>query len=629
MPNVNYKFDGYNYIGPADSMKTQDDYQFNHKYYDDLISNHKYTAAADYLENFTFEDEDKQNELYNSIDVLRNQGRKTEYLYHKAKQTPGGQTQIDGAEFYEAFFNGTTDKLSESNNFVRAFRKFKDNFGVDSFRDRSNIKDSAIELSITFKPKERSYFGIDKLAADNPANIQAFYDVFGGNAEMLAKAGVQLTQENDGSTTLRFAKNNKLANRILYATGKIMPNEATGINLDGTENFPIIQGYDASGNRTDIKTNNVGESQRLILGSSGDTRRNIRAFARLIDAARQHKDEFFKNTDKNNPDIISSTLLYGYLDDDLEAQRQQMLAGTLQTGQYNANKSDYTKNLENLIKGANWEAFDMFSDYQNDEDEAHTLMPKDGLQKQYLKERVLAAMDKNDASIQIAQDNDGQFGLYFTISPQTDTSKNAKDYIKEGSLTIFVPGLLADEIQKKVNANTKFRAMKEVNDMEHYGYNYTDKFGNLYTTNQELISTYFDAYAVIRDKNGNLNSISKEGLIRAINRDNMMTDAVRGIRRKYLNANGNLINYPTLQKEVKHFAIVAGNDMYDLPPLQNYAVFGDGEFTPDSVETEKALQARLGEYKGSVNAAEYARVEDIYNIYRYIMSALSSYTIEK
>lgn len=640
MPNVNYKFNGYNYIGPADETKTKDDYQFNHKYYDDLISNHQYTAAADYLENFTFEDEDKQNELYNSIDILRNQGRKTEYLYHKAKQSPEGQRSIDGAEFYESFLSGTTDKLSESNEYVRAFRKFKDSFGVDSFRDKSNIKDSATELSITFKPKERSYFGIDRLAADNPANIQAFYDTLGGNAEMLLDAGVQLTQEKDGSTTLRFAKNNRLANRILYATGKIMPNEITGVNLDGTDNFPIIHGYDANGNLTNGKTNNVSksqrliigsaESQRLIVGSSDDSWRSLRSLARLVDSAKSDKHTFFKDTDAENPNMITSTLIYGYLDDDLEAQRQAMLAGTLSTSQYSSNKTEYTRILENKIKGANWESFDIYSDYQNEKDDAHTLIPQKGLAKPYIKDLVLAAMDKNTAAIQIGQDADGQFGLYFTISPQTDTSKDAKDYIKQGSTTVFVPGLLTDEIQKLVNANTRFRAMKEVNDMEHYGYSYTDKFGNLYTTNQELVSQFFKSYGAIRDKDGYVNPIyDKNQIIKAINRDNMITDAIRSIRRKYLNANGNITDYDRLQRDIKKFAIVAGNDMYDLPNLNDYSVFGDSEFTPDSVETEKALQAMLGKYKGSVNSSEYARVEDIYNIYRYIMSALSGYKVEE
>ena len=172
--------------------------QFNDDYFNQLISNRQYEDAANYANQFHFNDPKMQRAHLNDIANLRRNGRILASCYNKIHDT---QT-LNKVEFFDkVFVNGGLETLENNeyaNKFIEAKRKLGSfSGGITAETDNKGVNiyyksQEATKLEVTFQPKVQKFLGIDWLAKDNDKNIDNFYIQSGLNERALKEADAAL-----------------------------------------------------------------------------------------------------------------------------------------------------------------------------------------------------------------------------------------------------------------------------------------------------------------------------------------------------------------------------------------------------------------------------------------------------
>ena len=579
-------------------------YAFDETKFNNLIANRQYNDAADYAAQFHFSDPKVQKEHENDIINLRREGRVLGAIYGKIHN----DIDLKKVEFYDkVFVDGGLEQLNTSNKNASDYNEYAEQFidykrKLGSTIENGEIKDEATRLSITFEPeKQYGIFGIDWLAKDNKNNIDNFYAQSGLNEQQLKAAGVKIIHK-DNKTTLDFDKSNKLANQIIFNLPKDSRRMGdTPLRTSG-KNVSIV-GYTAKGESI-IDKRNESIANLFTL----DYNRNFENIQNLINSAKTAKESYFKKNDLDTKQYSST--VGPMISDELSSLREALNNGQITDTQYNNQARAMAPHVFSAIYTLGSSNYEMYTNNFNDEDTDETLVSVENKDRAELT-KLINNYDPKDIDVSAMVSN-GKIGTLITLEGtgnETESDKNDGRRIQ-----IFVPGLLQEEAQAKINRNTSTRAVQELNSMIDWGYSYKLRNGSEIGVNNKGQFT--------KDKE----VIDKQSAIQEINKDMIMEESLANLKFQYMNPDGDITNNLKYEEMAKLLAMNTVSDVY-----------GDIKLNIDYNSSKVALSDKFGNiynpddiFDRKINENEtqyevYDRLNEIYAIYNELMNELNFY----
>ena len=577
------KADGIIYQGTPGATATGK-WAFDENKFNQLISNRQYNDAADYAAQFHFNDPETQKAHENDIINLRRNGRVLGAIYGRV-QDPTDLSKITFAD--NVFVDGGLE-ISGNNDLNTAFENIKSKIG-STVDENGNIVNEATTLEITFEPKINKLFGIDLLMPDNDNNIENFYKNSGLNINTLRDNGVQVINK-DGRTILRFDKSNPLANKILYKTPIVLNTTFGDLDRPMLANKPTkIIGY-----------NKKGE----VTGETDD----LREFDSFIKDAITTKEKYFEDFDLTYKDYSSS--IGPMISDELSSLKAMLNSGQIDDTQYNRQAKAIAPHIFSAINTLGSSNYEMYTNYLNEKPTDETLVPVENKDRANLANLISSYAPKDiDVSAMVSN---GKIGTLITLEGtgnETESDKNDGRRIQ-----IFVPGLLQEEAQAKINRNTSTRAAQEINSMIDWGYSYKLRNGSEIGVNNKGQFT--------KDKE----VIDKQSAIQEINKDMIMEESLANLKFQYMNSDGNITDNLKYEEMAKLLAMNTVSDVY-----------GDIKLNIDYNNSKVALSDKFGNiynpddiFNRKINENEtqyevYDRLNEIYAIYNELMNELNFY----
>lgn len=593
-------FNGYSYIGDDKPNTTEQGYDFNPSEYDKLRANRQYLDAANYLKNYHFDDPRLQQEHENNILNLEREGRKVSGMFKNMLAndkesnyainfatnvfTGGGLNLVETGDYGKEFFKakesiGSANRKAQSTisseylsnlnakqkglSILKNMIGNKDNY-LDSWLSNgflpsrsmrgdnnsdAKMTDNADVLAVTFSPKGSTIFG-------NEWDINYFYDKIGLGAEDLKNNGIEITHK-DGKTTLKFHKSNNLANKILYN----LPNKLDeNIILPDFNDFPLIEGYSSDG--------------KLLSSMNSNKDASLVKLKRLIDKANGVRDSFLIHSSETTKDY--STVVCPFISDELMQLQEQNLTDD----EYSKRAKLVAPKIYSAIRSMSSSSYRMYSDINNKNLTDETLMPMDNKDRALIVNNLFSSTPDKNMQIDAMICN-GEVGALITINAIGEDSKNIsednKTSAKRSRIQVFVPGLLTEECQARINKDTNSRAIQEINSMMDYNYDYD----------------LFTGGTISRNINGQFTKdnavITKSEAIKEINKSMMLQSANHYMKFKYMNKDGNFTD-DTLSyfSDCKNFACKAIQELY--PELR----VGSDTTTGEIIVTDKYGNSYLG-----------------------------------
>ena len=577
------KADGIIYQGTPGATATGK-WAFDENKFNQLISNRQYNDAADYAAQFHFNDPETQKAHENDIINLRRNGRVLGAIYGRV-QDPTDLSKITFAD--NVFVDGGLER-SGNNDLNTAFENIKSKIG-STVDENGNVVNEASTLEIIFEPKKNKLLGIDWLMPDNDNNIENFYKNSGLNVNTLRDNGVQVINK-DGRTILRFDKSNPLANKILYKTPVVLNTAFGDLDRHILANKPTkIIGY-----------NKKGE----VTGETDD----LREFDSFIKDAITTKEKYFEDFDLTYKDYSSS--IGPMISDELSSLKAMLNSGQIDDTQYNRQAKAIAPHIFSAINTLGSSNYEMYTNYLNEEPTDETLVPVENKDRANLANLISSYAPKDiDVSAMVSN---GKIGTLITLEGtgnETESDKNDGRRIQ-----IFVPGLLQEEAQAKINSNTSTRAVQELNSMIDWGYSYKLRNGSEIGVNNKGQFT--------KDKE----VIDKQSAIQEINKDMIMEESLANLKFQYMNSDSNITNNLKYEEMAKLLAINTVSDVY-----------GDIKLNIDYNNSKVALSDKFGNiynpddiFNRKINENEtqyevYDRLNEIYAIYNELMNELNFY----
>lgn len=578
-----------------------DQFIFDANKFNSLIANRQYEDAANYAAMYHFNDPATQRAHESDIANLRREGRVLGAIYSRIDID-----KLPQIEFYDkVFVDGGLETLS-NNQYVEKFAQYKKDLGSVQYGIFGSKRKEATKLSITFAPETQKLLGIDWLMPDNANNIDNFYKTSGLNEQQLRAQGVEIITK-DGATTLRFAKSNALANKILV--------NLPGASKKGRGDTPMFNGnIDVAITGLDDKNNVVGHNN------------NTAKLKALVDAAKSEKDKYFQMTNMTTKDYSST--IGPAIDDNLEALQAAYASGQIDETTFNKERKLQAGYIEQAIKSMGSGNYEMYTNGWNENGTDETLVSADNKQRGEII-NFLSSADPKHTHFN-AMISNGKIGTLITVDAEGLTTDQKKDVSDESTIDemnngrrfqIFVPGLMAEQAQAKINRNTSSRAAQEINSMQDWGYSYKTKDGNKITP---------DGYGnyITSDKQ----TITKNDAIRLINKDMIIEDALNNLKYEYLNSVNDIASKESYEQMARLIAVKAGNELFPGIALQN--VNGNA-YTVNDIFNHKGL---IGSYYGdniddgvfeyNMNYQVDEKIKNIYDVYDAIMEGVEYYNID-
>lgn len=621
-------FDKYEYFDPnSDNKNTYSgrnvgDKAFSRSKYQAYIDNRQYVDAANYLSLYRFKDPKVQREHENDIEILRSKGDAVSAIYGKISNK---EDKANVELYANVFKDGGIDNLNTTSPTSPDYNQP----AVDLINAKNNLgkhgkADYSDKIGIIFKPKKRTRLGLDWLATDNPYNIDAFYEKTGFTEKQLQNAGIEIIHKDD-TTELKFSKSHPLANRILYntptesdiatdmmSTGNIFENLAGLVNnvtaglasltTPGRENptdtssfnsarayAPLVVGYTKDNKQV---FNFAGGIENHFMGQ------DLERFKSVIRRAERTSSDVMQaiNLDKKayTPTIMP------WMSDELYQLKQ-----TLNDDDYNKQAKIVAPNVFKALNSLGSGRYRMYSNFQNKEGD-ETLEELEGPVKHNLITLISAAKPSN---LQVdAMSADGELGALVTVNAEKKASTGE---ITQERYQVFIPGLLVEEAQARLNRDTKSRAIMRLNNIIDWQYDYK-------TDDGRVISPAPDGMFYIDNE-----LKSKDEALKEINRDVALTQMRRELKYEHTGPTGNLIKADEYEDEAKLASLRIAAELYEgriglIPDGTNRIIVNGDAYTIDDIFDHKIDM-------NNVNYDTYDMLNDIYSMYNKIMGDLTYY----
>lgn len=596
-------FGDYKYIGQKRGMQDNMSYAFNPDWYSTLVATRRYQDAYDYASQYEFKDPDEQDDYKSRLKTLQSKARILNSIYSKV---PQGSDDDQAISFRDNLFQPGGLSYLKDNTYAQRFQQYKDMLG--------GVDTSASKIGIHFdNEKQYGWFNIDALSADNKLNIDNFCKISGYSLDELKNIqGIEVKQDDHGYEIV-FDKEDKESNKLLYGLYKLHK------EFGGT---PNIKGYDDDNQEIKL-TDNHPIMNWLPGGRQMQSSENTRALMgmfNLFEDADARKDELLANTKLDK--VTTSTMLCGFIADGLEHQYKRMLRGEIDVTTYNAIKSHLQDSYDAQIRGLGASQYQMYTNLYNSDGTA-TLNEVTTEQRSELMNEISKAIKSNRVSYQAAQSG-GRLGTMITVDATDGTKSDDNDDVQRFS--VFVPGLWTEKAQKRINANSTFRAAQEIGNMELYGYDFKLNNGKEIRTITGLgdpnaegasLTRHFALYDPVSKTTTDLD---REQAAKYIDQSMIMEDGLDNILRSHRNVNGELINMDSVRDEIKELATEAVNNLYDdVIPLPLNAIFSNEVVTDENGNIILDNKGNVQIKDKNIQYQLYNKIQEAYNIYDYIL----------
>ena len=605
----------YTYVGPE--IDTYDGV-----YFQELINQHQYTAAANYASKFIPNNEEERKQLKGYLFTLRSEGEKVEHIYANAESKPGGKDKVDASLFYDAVFSNNLNGLDENNKYKRQYEYLKDRLGGKE----------ATYLEIEFKPKTRSYLGKDWLAQDNDITLDNFL-----NNCSIDRSELNFIPDKDGAGKIRIDKSDKNFNLLAYELANFVDNNST-FNIHGPSNHPIIKGYDENGKyvknrwerRQKPKTlydvhKQYKENPNLEIGYSDkpywfELQQMYKGIQGAKDVQKELEEDIKEKT------YVYESLIFGTFGDTDNELRSKYDNGEIDWDAFKKALQDSDKDAYQQIKMLDLSSYsggDIYTDLYND-DGVTTLKKVD---LNFLRELNTnfgyAKLDENYVMSYGTSGN--KQGIFITIlsKPQSDTQEKYNYQYKP--CTIFVENLWSEKTQAAIATSPKAQALYTMNNMKHYGYGHSinDGKAKVYITDNQGNGYIETSSGDKKEKTPK----TKAQIEQILNFDFTKQLAADALLDKYSNNKGQIDKEGYLLESKLVAGAIANNFYKDAnrPPLNPVDYFGLGSFDPDKVDIQ--LDSLFTERYNSDIYQWYPleQFSDAYDVYEYLLSKLRGY----
>lgn len=555
---------------------------FNSQYFNQLIANRQYGDAADYAAQYHFDDPRVQKEHENDIINLRRNGRILGAVYGRI-QDPNDLAKVT---FYDNVFVDGGLERGGNTEYNKAFENIKSKIGSKVDSD-GNVTDAATTLEVVFEPKTNKLLGVDWLMPDNENNIDNFYEKSGLNTNTLRDNNVQVINK-DGRTILRFDKSNALANKILYYTPTVLNGMLGELDRAVLATKPTrVIGYNSKGE---------------VTGETDD----LREYRGFIDDAKNTKESYFADFDLTYKDYSST--IGPMISDELSSLKASLNAGQINETQYNQQAKALAPHIFSAINSLGSGSYEMYTNNFNDEATDETLIPVDNEKRGELVNLISSYAPKDiDVSAMVSN---GKIGALITLEGTGNEDKAQNNSGRR--IQIFVPGLLQEEAQAKINRNTSTRAVQELNSMIDWGYDYKLRNGASIHVNERGQFVKGDEI------------LDKTRAIQEINKDMIMEDATYNLKYQYMNSEGKIIDNVKYEQMARLLSMRAAQDIYQDIQLnvnpQTLDVSLEDKFgntyNPDDI-FNRNISIDNTQYE------VYERLNEIYAMYNELMDSIN------
>lgn len=598
------------YIGPLDPNKQKtEDYKWNNDYYNKLLANRQYNDAVEYASRYQFKDYNKQNKYLATIAALGSEGRLYEAVQNRAK-TPEQKQALDFAD--NVFVPGGLETIIKDEN-----GQYKDNEIYNRFVEAKQHIGAFIDKDYKYgnSPKKLSFVfptNVD-LSEYGDDSFNYFLNQMNTTKDELISSGIDIKVNKQGESVLTMDVDNDLSNKVLYYVAKqYYSPKKTDIwdSLFGYKNPNIkITSYDE--NNVEISRNKTAITEYSEVDVDYA---NLKYYADIIDNAKKAKDEIYEEVTKDN---VYSSIKGTPIFDGKDELDNQLKQGIITASEYNNRLTEMTKNVLTFAE-TDYE-HDIYTNYydstSSNPDRTMELVDAD---KRNGLLNHLSSIDDDRKHIYSGY-VDGQYGVWIDVDAREGSTQKAE----QGAFSVFIPGLLHNEAQQKINQDTKARSMIITDDLTNYKSSYTTQDGHIIkgTDGGRLLVNGAPA--------------ERETAEAIINKDIIIRDASNQLISQHLNQNGEIINKAGFENIAKRAAIQGADELYpgtlikeDGTPMtideMNELLFS--EDSPFYSKEKAEMLAKLGEKFSYQN---FIKINAMLDIYWTIMGNLANFPVKQ
>ena len=605
------KFKDYTYIDPNSNDKGVYDfsnaenkdelrqYIFDEEKYKTLMNQNRHVEAAAYRAKYINNNPMLAREERAQIKAYEQSARMHQAIYDKAVSS--GKYDKDALEFAEHWRTTGNFGNIQGNTRVDEFVKLKRNLGSLLDGDGNLVKE-AVKLSYSFAPEKRVVFGTGKhpfwsgdwLLRDNVNTLKNRLNELGYTKEELERQGAIFDKDEDGYDRITFGKDAPFANFFIYTDRK---------HKSGGKNRPTrIQSYDYEGNilldsYAQTPSDGINQLDKFELETSAFN------MANLIDEAEKITDGYF--TEQKNKTMQITSYDTAPIENQGDSKKYK----------------DWV--LDDVFNGGIAINYDIYTNtgISNDKTNTDNTLRKLDDQKQRVNlMKLLSGTDYNDLVVKI-KSVDGVEGITITkkakVENKADKNTKGSDYedlTLSDEITVWIPGLMPDQSSAEtLYGDSHINAMREVNHMSMYDYNYK-------TSRGETIIP--GSFSFIVDDGENTREISKDEAIAMVTKDMVLADAKVDLYYKFSNVDNNLFDKDGYEALAKQLAVRSANETYP----NTYLINDDGsEMSTDEIFNMRGENDVAEPYRSKMKADKYYKLLDIYDIYMELMKGLSLY----
>lgn len=510
-------------------------------HYNDLISKNDYLGAATYAKGFTSNDPIQRRNLEKGVGMLESEGRKYQAIINKAKPD-----QKDAVSFLYGLKTGSLDlrKGKDGQYINRYVREFK-----DTINNLGNTSSQYVAINFSPKTINRGFFGIDFLAKDvqrKESGYDRFKNISGLNEDSLQKIGVNVANNNDGSTTIYFRKDISDADKFKLIS------YARKVTFDDDESKGI--GYMIGGSEK------VGG--KVITGHEGNDAHYSSPIVKnfdpeYYDIGNKKINRFVDNVEKINKDFDfeDKTTDVQILDAPYITEKQAMAEAQ---GDEKTVKAEVDGVLRQLTT-INLQDYETY--YRDNDDKEAALVKLDNVDKQNDLTAMLRTMsteEKSQLRVKKAISGD-KIGWHIYI-PNT---KHWYGIDTENAELFIVDPRIGDSLEDSWANSTQVKAIKEAATMSKYNYSREIPYKNANNGKATITPVEGTNQYTINFNGHDQGTIDRTEAQKYLNAQFIMDDTVSQLRNNMYNPDGSKRNYVNLKQDA---SIVAMQAMKEIEP---------------------------------------------------------------
>lgn len=510
-------------------------------HYNDLISKNDYLGAATYAKGFTSNDPIQRRNLEKGVGMLESEGRKYQAIINKAKPD-----QKDAVSFLYGLKTGSLDlrKGKDGQYINRYVREFK-----DTINNLGNTSSQYIAINFSPKTINRGFFGIDFLAKDvqrKESGFDRFKNISGLNEDSLQKMGVNVDNDNNGTTTIYFRKDMPDADKFKLIS------YARKVTFDDDESKGI--GYMIGGSEK------VGG--RVITGHEDNDAHYTSPIVKnfdpgYFDIGNKKINRFVDNVERINKDFNfeDKTTDVQILDAPYITEKQAMAEAQ---GDEKTAKAEIDGVLRELTT-INLQDYETY--YRDNDDNETALVKLDNVDKQNDLTAMLRTMSTEEKSkLRVKKAISGDKIGWHIYIPNT---KHWYDIDTENAELFIVDPRIGDSLEDSWANSTQVKAIKEAATMSKYNYSREVPYKNASNGKATITPVEGTNQYTINFNGHDQGTIDRTEAQKYLNAQFIIDDTVSQLRNNMYNPDGSKRNYVNLKQDA---SVVAMQAMKEIEP---------------------------------------------------------------